>query len=119
MPAIANLPSGRVQGPRAVSDRYQGFVFLPADLSEDVDLDVDRRKEILFADGNLARWTHWEVLGIPWNAPAAAAKAAYLEKVRIFHPDRYPAKRLGSYRARLARVFRRLTAARDLLADAG
>ena len=34
-----------------MSDRYQGFTFNPADLSEDVDLDVERRREILFADG--------------------------------------------------------------------
>jgi tetratricopeptide (TPR) repeat protein len=102
-----------------VSDRYQGFVFVPADLAEDVDLDVERRKEILFTDGNQARWTHWQVLGIPWNAAAAAAKAAYLEKVKVFHPDRYAGKRLGSYRGRLERVFRRITEARDVLADEG
>jgi curved DNA-binding protein CbpA len=99
------------------ADRYQGFVFRPADLSEDVDLDADRRKEILFADANLARWTHWEVLGLPWNAPAAAAKTAYLERVKIFHPDRYAGKRLGSFRARLERVFARLTEARDVVVD--
>ena len=100
-----------------MSDRYQGFVFSPADLSEDVELDVERRKEILFADAHLAQWTHWQVLGLPWNAPAAAAKAAYLEKVKIFHPDRYAGKRLGSYRARLERIFRRITEARDVLTD--
>jgi curved DNA-binding protein CbpA len=98
-------------------DRYRGFTFVPGELSEDVDLDVERRKEILFADAHLARWTHWEVLGIRWNAPAAAAKAAYLEKVKVFHPDRYAGKRLGSYRPRLERVFRRVTEARDALAD--
>jgi curved DNA-binding protein CbpA len=98
-------------------DRYKGYVFSAADLSEDVDVDFERRKEILFADAHLARWTHWEVLGIPWNAAAAAAKAAYLEKVRLFHPDRYAGKRLGTYRARLERLFRRLTEARDVLAD--
>ncbi len=102
-----------------MSDRYQGFVFCPADLSEDVELDVERRKEILFADAHLAKWTHWEVLGVPWNAPSAAAKAAYLDLVRIFHPDRYAGKRLGGYRARLERVFRRATEARDVLADDG
>lgn len=98
-------------------ERYKGFVFSPADLSEDVDVDVERRKEILFADAHLASWTHWEVLGLPWNAAAAAAKAAYLEKVKVFHPDRYAGKRLGSFRARLERVFRRITEARDVLAD--
>lgn len=98
-------------------DRFQGFVFSLPDLSEDVDIDVERRKEILFAEANLQRWSHWEVLGIPWNAPVAEAKAAFLEKVKVFHPDRYPGKRLGSYRARLERVFRRVTDARDVLSD--
>ena len=98
-------------------DRFHGFVFSPADLSEDVDVDVDRRKEILFAEANASRWSHWDALEIPWNASCAEAKAAFLEKVKVFHPDRYPGKRLGSYRARLERVFRRLTEARDTLAD--
>jgi tetratricopeptide (TPR) repeat protein len=100
-----------------VSDRYQGFVFSAAELSEDVELDVERRKQILFADAHLARWSHWQVLGIPWNAPCAAAKAAHLDQVKIFHPDRYAGKRLGAYRARLERVFRRVTDARDVLTD--
>lgn len=102
-----------------MSDRYQGFVFSAAELSEDVDLDVERRKEILFCDGNLSRWTHWQVLGLPWNAPADAARAAYLEKVKVFHPDRYAGKRVGSFRARLERIFRRITEARDVLSDEG
>lgn len=100
-------------------DQPHAFTFDPSALAEDVDLDAARRREILLADGQLGRWTHWEVLGLPWNAPAAAAKAAYLEKVKVFHPDRYAGKRLGSYRARLDRVFRRLTEARDVLADEG
>jgi tetratricopeptide (TPR) repeat protein len=99
------------------TDRYRGFTFQDADLAEDVDIDVDRRKEILFLEAHAAMWTHWEVLGIPWNAPVEAARAAYVERVKVFHPDRYPSKRLGSYRARLERVFRRVTEARDVLTD--
>ena len=100
-----------------VADGYSGFVFDDAALAEDVDLDPERRRAILFAAARSDAWTHWEALGIPWNADSSAAKAAYLEKVKIFHPDRYAGKRLGSYRARLERVFRRLTEARDVLGD--
>jgi tetratricopeptide (TPR) repeat protein len=100
-----------------VSDRYQGFVFNPADLAEPVELDPERRKEILFLEAHLAQWTHYQVLGLAWNAGAEAARAAYLDRVKIFHPDRYPGARLGSYRARLERIFHRLTEARDLLVD--
>lgn len=100
-------------------DRYQGFLFDPTVLAEDVDLDVERRKEILFTAAHLTRWTHWEVLGIPWNAPSSVARAAYLEEVKVFHPDCYGGRRLGTYRPRLERVFRRITEARDLLSDEG
>lgn len=95
---------------------YSDFVFSPVDLAEDVDLDVEQRKQILFAHGNLQRWTHWQVLGVPWNAGADEVRVAYRDRVKVFHPDRYPGRRLGSYRARLEQVFRRLTEARDLLA---
>jgi tetratricopeptide (TPR) repeat protein len=89
-----------------------------AALAEDgVDLDAERRRQILLAEASLERWTHWEALGLPWNAPAADAKAAYIERVKVFHPDRYAGKRLGSFRGRLERVFRRMTQARDELAD--
>jgi len=98
-------------------ERYRGVVFYPADLAEEVDLELEQRKEILFAEISLAKGTHYDLLGLPWNAGAEAAKAAYVEKVKIFHPDRYAGKKLGSYRARLEKVFRRLTEARDTLTD--
>jgi tetratricopeptide (TPR) repeat protein len=98
-------------------DRYKGFVFNPADLSEDVELELERRKQILHTEAGLATASHWEVLGLPWNAPVEAVKSSYLEAVKVFHPDRYCGKRLGSYRARLEKVFRRLTEARDVLSD--
>jgi curved DNA-binding protein CbpA len=99
------------------ADRYRGFSFDEAALAEDVDLDAGRRRDILFAEGRAATATHWEVLDIPWNASGDQARAAYLEKVKVFHPDRYPGKRLGSFRARLERAFRRLTEAREALSD--
>jgi len=98
-------------------DRFKGFVFKAADLEEDVDLDVALRKEILFAEAQAATGTYYDVLGLKWGAGADAAKASYLVKVKVFHPDRYVGKRLGSYRSRLERVFRRITEAKDVLAD--
>jgi curved DNA-binding protein CbpA len=99
--------------------RHDGMVFGPADLQEDVDLDVEQRREILATLARLEGADHWQVLGVPWNAPAGAVRAAYLEQVKAFHPDRYPGQRLGSFRARLEAIFRRLTEARDALSDDG
>jgi tetratricopeptide (TPR) repeat protein len=98
-------------------DCYHDFVFIPADLAEDVDLLPEVKKEVLYFHAHLGRFDHWRVLGIPWNAPAETVRAAYVAKVKVFHPDRYAGKRLGSYLPRLERVFRALTEARDVLAD--
>jgi tetratricopeptide (TPR) repeat protein len=118
---IRSLGPTAVPGARGhvavTGDRYQGHLFNPADLAEPVDLDPDRRKQILFAEASLASWSHWDALGLEWNAPPEAVKAAYLEQVKVFHPDRYAGKKLGSFRARLEKVFRRITEARDVLSD--
>jgi curved DNA-binding protein CbpA len=98
-------------------DRYNGFVFTPADLAEDVDLPLEAKKEILYLHARLREIDHWQLLGLRWNASSDAARAAYLDKVKVFHPDRYAGRRLGSFLARLERVFRALTEARDALAD--
>jgi tetratricopeptide (TPR) repeat protein len=99
------------------ADRYRGFVFHPADLSEDVDLDADQRREILYLAASMDGWTHWQVLGLSWNATSAEAREAYRSQVKVFHPDRYQGRRLGTFRVRLEQIFRRLTEARDALSD--
>ncbi len=98
-------------------DGYKGAVFDPADLAEDVDIDLERRKQILYAESLVGSGTLWEALGVPWNAPVQVVKSAYLEAAKVFHPDRYAGKRLGSYRARLEKIFRHVTEARDVLSD--
>ena len=98
-------------------DRYSNFVFTPAELAEDVDLPLDARKEILFLEAQLGRLDHWALLGVRWNAPTTEVRNAYLEKAKIFHPDRHGGRSLGSYRSRIEKIFKALTEARDALAD--
>jgi len=98
-------------------DRYRSFVFAPADLAEDVDLPVELKKEILYLHARLGEIDHWELLGVDWNASADAARAAYLGKVKVFHPDRHGGRRLGTYLGRIEKIFRALTEARDVLGD--
>ena len=113
---LAARAHSRLRGSLAF-DRYQNFVFTPSDLAEDVDLPLETRKEILYLHARLGEIDHWQVLGLRWNAPAEAARAAYLDKVKVFHPDRHAGRRLGSYLGRIERIFRALTEARDVLSD--
>ncbi len=98
-------------------DRYSDCVFAPADLAEAPDLPLALKKEILYLDARLGTLDHWTLLGVPWNAPPAAVRAAYVERAKVFHPDRHAGRPLGSYLGRIERIFRALTAARDALCD--
>jgi len=85
-------------------------------LSEAVELSLDRKREILAKEALLGR-DDWTVLGIKPGATAEQVKLAYFEASRVFHPDRYYGKNLGSYRERLDRIFQRLSEAHERLTE--
>ena len=86
-------------------------------LTEAVDLDPDRKREILAREALLGR-DDWTVLGLKPGATAEAVKLAYFDASRVFHPDRYYGKNLGSFRGRLERIFQRLSEAHETLTEA-
>lgn len=87
----------------------------PAELDEPVDIDLPRKRRILDAYYRIDRLTHYEALGVEPTADKKAVKNAYFEVVNLFHPDRYFGKNLGSFKAKLERLFARVTEAHDVL----
>jgi curved DNA-binding protein CbpA len=87
-----------------------------AALAEPVDLPLDRKREILAREAALGD-NHYAILGLKPGASVKDVSAAYHEASRVFHPDRYFGKQLGSYQGRLERVFRRLAEAHSTLSD--
>jgi curved DNA-binding protein CbpA len=86
-------------------------------IAEEVDLDPDRKVEILSLDRVLDQLNHFEVLGLQPGASSAQVKKAYHEASRRYHPDRYFQKNLGSFRARTERIFKRISEANAVLTD--
>jgi len=89
----------------------------PPASAEDIDLDADRQAEILSLDRILGGLNHFEVLGLSPGASNAQVKKAYHEASRRYHPDRYFQKNLGSFRARIERIFKRISEANAVLTD--
>lgn len=89
----------------------------PAALTEAVDLDLQRKQEILELDQRCAGDDYFHMLGLAPEAAALEVKKAYYELSKRFHPDRYFGKNLGSYKARVDRIFRKLTEAQAVLSD--
>lgn len=90
-----------------------------SELDPTLDIPADRQRTILETFYRLDNITHYEILRVDASADKRAIKNAYFEIVNVFHPDRYFGKRLGAFKAKLERVFARLTEAHDALTRSG
>jgi curved DNA-binding protein CbpA len=86
-------------------------------MNEKVDLEPERRREILELEQKLGDNNLFEFLGVSNGAPAEDVRAAFRELSRKFHPDRYFGKQLGSFKARLDKIFKKLVEANQTLTD--
>ena len=106
--AIAVLLALRAKGaivPARVVNQAAGPVEpVDAALAEEVDLEPERKREILELERSMGGLDHFAVLGVRPGATPAEVKQAYYNASRRFHPDRYFGKNLGSYRARVERI---------------
>jgi curved DNA-binding protein CbpA len=89
----------------------------PIVLNEDVDLDVETKKKILFLSSKMDEMTHYEVLEVGRRADAHEIKKAYFSVSRNFHPDTFFRKTLGSYQALIEQIFKRVTRAFETLSN--
>jgi curved DNA-binding protein CbpA len=88
-----------------------------AELDEDVELSLDRKRAILDLFHRLDDLTYYEILGVlaPASADKKEIKRAYYALAPEFHPDTYFRKRLGSFKQKIETIFSRLTLAHDVL----
>lgn len=63
----------------------------------------------------LEQQDHYALLGVPRDADKKTIKEAYFAIVADYHPDKYFGQDLGENKARLEKVFQRLTLAHDTL----
>ena len=110
-PIVETSAAGEMKHPAA-------SLYDPAKLDEAVDIDLPRRRRILDLYYRLDSLTHYQVFGVEPNVDKKAIKSAYFEIVNVFHPDRYFGKNVGTFKAKLEKVFSRLTQAYDVLSRA-
>jgi tetratricopeptide (TPR) repeat protein len=118
--AIALLLSLRAKGviaPARVSRSTASPAPVDAAMLEEVDLDEARKREVLELEQSIDGKNHYQVLGVEPGSAPQVIKGAFYELSRRFHPDRFYGKSLGSFRARIERIFRRISEAHVVLAD--
>jgi len=89
---------------------------LEANLDASLDLPIEVQRQVLDIEANLERPYH-ELLGVPRNASTKDVKRAYFALSKLYHPDRYFRREIGSFHRRLERVFKKIIEAYELLSD--
>ncbi len=87
----------------------------PAELDEDIELDLERKRRVLDLFHRLNELSHYEILRVERTAEKKRIKSAYYEIAPEFHTDKYFGKRLGSFKAKIEAIFSRITVAHDVL----
>jgi curved DNA-binding protein CbpA len=98
-------------------DPYAGANFDPFELAEEVDLDEDSKKRILFLHANFDKMTHYEILQVGRRADPKEIKKAYFHVSKEFHPDSYFRKNLGSYASKIEFLFKQISASYEVLSN--
>jgi tetratricopeptide (TPR) repeat protein len=76
---------------------------------DDVELDEGLQQRILDTYHRADKLNHYELLGVAMDADRAEIRKAYFALSKVFHPDAYYGKRLGSFQAKMEVVFRKVT----------
>jgi len=79
------------------------------ELVEDVEIDGVLQERIIQAFHRSAKLNHYELLGVAMDAERAEIRNAYFVLSKVFHPDAYYGKRLGSFKPKMEVVFRKVT----------
>lgn len=96
---------------------YNGYIFNLLELQEEVELPEEIKKEILFVYHNFNKFNHYELLNIPMDASETTIRNAFLKLSKIYHPDAYFRKSLGSYRGKINEIYNMLARAHSTLID--
>jgi curved DNA-binding protein CbpA len=79
------------------------------DVVEDLEIGEQLQKQIHEVYHRADKLNHYELLGVPIDADRAEIRKAYFTLSKTFHPDAYFGKQLGSYKAQMEVIFRKMT----------
>jgi curved DNA-binding protein CbpA len=78
-------------------------------LIEDVEIDDALQQRINETFHRADKLNHYELLGVAMDVDRSEIRKAYFALSKIFHPDAYYGKHLGSFKAKMEFIFRKIT----------
>jgi len=79
------------------------------DVVEDLEIGEELQRRVHETYHRADKLNHYQLLGVPMDADRAEIRKAYFALSKTFHPDAYFGKRLGTYKAQMEVVFRKVT----------
>ena len=101
----------------ASDTNYAGYIFSPALMMAECDLDEPERKRIIYYYEHLDNWTHYELLEVKRKDDAKEIKRAYFDRSKQWHPDRFRRPNLGPFKPMIDKVFQQVQEAYRVLSD--
>ncbi len=86
-------------------------------LGQQVELDDDFKKEVLFVHSQLDEVDYYQLLGVDTDVRRRGLRRAYFPMSKRYHPDRFYKKITGDYEPLIQGIFERITAAYQTLSD--
>lgn len=103
--------------PKTGEQGYGNFIFPVALMHEEVNLEEDERKRIIYFHSNLEKWTHYELLQVSRKDDAKTIKRAYFARSKEWHPDRFRRGDLGSFKKMIDDIFKAVGVAHGVLSN--
>lgn len=86
-------------------------------LEQQVEIDDDFKREVVFVYDHLDRINHYQLLGVGRDPGRRQLRGSYFKMSKRYHPDRFYQKILGDYEKRIEKIFQRVTNAYQVLND--
>jgi hypothetical protein len=96
---------------------FEQFMFDPQELEQAIDLDLEKRKQVIYFHYHLKRVTYYDLFQVPQDVDSRGLRKAYFKLSKDFHPDSFFRKELGGYQKKIEEVFRWLSKAYEVLSD--
>lgn len=102
---------------RRFPQEFSDFDFDEALMEQQVELDDDFKRELLFVHAQLGDVDHYELLGVDRDIKRRGLRRAYFPMSKRYHPDRFYKKITGDFEPLVQTIFERITAAYQTLSD--
>lgn len=80
-----------------------------------IELEPERRREIMYIHANLDELDHYQLLGLTNDAPRKAVRKAFNRMAKQFHPDLFYGRTMGPLAEQAEAVFLRVNLAQQIL----